>query len=168
MSNRFIVVLKVRTKKSLVCRSKTISYLATWHTMQYSTQVCAQWHKLHYVYKSETAACNGRKSVRRYYTMDIFSGNCSFVARHEQITRRINIDSYYWNLVHIISQSCRENYFLLMTGPLDFYNIAWNKVQDMRYDATLPALLRVTCLTTSRSPPVVPQKCFECYIDCHP
>ena len=76
---------------------------------------------------------------------------CSFVARHEQITRRINIDSYYWNFVHITSQSCHENYFLLMRGSLDFYNIAWDKVQDMPNDATLPALLRVTCLTTSRS-----------------
>lgn len=56
--------------------------------------------------------------------MNIFSTTCSFVARHEQITRRITIDSYYRNIVHIISQSCHENYFLLMTGPLDIYNIA--------------------------------------------
>lgn len=40
--------------------------------------------------------------------MNIFSGTCSFVA----------------NFVHITSQSCRENYFLLMTGPLDIYDIA--------------------------------------------
>lgn len=166
MSNIYCCT-KSLDEKTLVCRSKTISYLAPWHTVQYSTQVCAQWHKLHYVYKSETAACNvGSKSVRRYYTMDIFSGTCSFVARHEQITRRININSYYWNLVHIMSQSCRENYFLLMTGPLDFYNIAWNKVQDMQYDATLPALLRVTCLTTSRSLRCAAKVFWV--LDCHP
>lgn len=41
--------------------------------------------------------------------------------------------------------------FLLMTGPLDFYNISWEKVQDMPNDATLLALLRVTCLTAFRS-----------------
>ena len=40
--------------------------------------------------------------------MNIFSGTCGFVAK----------------FVHIISPSFRENYFLLMTGPLDIYNIA--------------------------------------------